>query len=112
MSFWMRIFCVMAAADLVVWWVVWRTLGRSPHAWKWACAALHLFFATMLAGLAVVMLGREFHWNTDAALPRFVTVALFIWHMLVVPLTLAGIIIAAIWALVKMAVRLFHRPAN
>ena len=110
MSIWINVFSVLALADLVIWWVAWRTLGKVPRVWRWIRVALHVFFATMIAGIAVLMFGREYDWNVDVAVPRVATVAVFIWHLLMVPLAFAGIIVASIWALVKMAVRLFRRP--
>jgi predicted MPP superfamily phosphohydrolase len=110
MSPWMRVFCVLAMADLMIWWVAWRTLGRSPHAWKWASACMHLFFAFMVADVGALMFGREYHVNVDVMVPRVVTVAVFIWHLLMVPLVFAGIIVAAICSLVGKVIRLFRRP--
>ena len=112
MSLWIEIFWVLAIADLVIWCVAWRTLGKSPHSWKWTNAVMHVFFAAMIAGIAVLMLGRTQHWNVDMMVPRVVTVAVFIWHLLMVPLALAGIVLAAVWTLVKAVIRLFRRPVN
>ena len=112
MSPWIKVFWVLASADLLVWWVLWRIVTRPPYRWKWAAILVHVFIAAMVAGIAVLMLGRAHHWNVDVAVPRFVTVAVFLWHLIVVPLTFIGIIIAAIVSAIGMLVRLFRRPEN
>jgi hypothetical protein len=110
MSPWIRVFWVLAMADLVVWWVAWRTLGKAPNAWKWASVCMHIFFAAMVAGIGALMFGREYHLNVDAVVPQVVTVAVFIWHLLMVPLAFAGIVIASVCSLVRKVILLFRQP--
>ena len=112
MSPWIKVFWVLATADLLIWWVLWRTVARPPHRWKWASLSLHLFFAIMITTLGIMMLGRTHHWNVDVLVPRFITVAVFLWHFIVVPLALIGIIIAAIISAIGMLIRLFRTRQN
>jgi hypothetical protein len=110
MSPFLAVFWVLALSDLVVWWVAWRALRNSPRSWRWVRAGTHAFFAAMIAGIWVLMFGRTHNWNVDVVVPSIVTSAIFIWHLLMVPLAFTGIAITAIYALMKIGVRLFRRP--
>lgn len=69
-----------------------------------ASISIHVFFAAMVAGVSLLAFSRERQLNIDGFVPRIVTSAVFIWHLLMVPLAFAGILAAALWLLAKMAV--------
>src|SRR5436190_9615632 len=77
----------------VLWWF-WanRKLKALKHARRWRIAA-GIFAATMLAGFIWVLLARRLH---IAAMPPVpILAAVYMWHLLVMPLTLASAIVAA-----------------
>jgi len=115
MSPWLKVFFVLAVADLLVWWVAWRTLASRPFPWKRAALLLHAFMLAMIISIGALMLGRTNNWNVDTSVPQFITVTVFIWHLIIVPLTFIGIIIAAIISAVGMiirSIRNFRRKQN
>ncbi len=112
MSWWLKLFWQLFAADCVVWAAAWWTLTRRPRAWKWASAAVHVFFVAMAAGLCLLLVARDRGWNIDRDIPGLLAAAIFIWHLVVLPLALAGVLIAAIWQGIRLLARLFRRPGE
>lgn len=110
MFWWQKIFWLLCAADVVVWLVTWLALRGRGHAWRWASLAVHLFFAAMLGGVVVFLFGRAHDWRISDLMPGFLIAAVFLWHLVVLPLALAGVVIAGAWKLLKMIVRAVRRP--
>lgn len=83
--------------DLLWWFSADRLLRRA--AFKSRVRMLHcLFFGFQLAALVAVIASRQSElWDH---LPRFVTTAVYLWHLLILPLLLPLLAIGAIVALV------------
>ncbi|HEX8490059.1 MAG TPA: metallophosphoesterase [Chthoniobacterales bacterium] len=88
--------------DLLWWFTADRLLRKAG--WKGRTRILHsLFFGFQLASLAAVLAYRQSElWDF---LPRFVTAAVYLWHLLILPLLLPLVIIGAIVAVVRWAIR-------
>src|SRR3954469_6751288 len=71
--------------------------------WKSRTRLLHsLFFGFQLAALIAVIASRQSElWDH---LPRFVTTAVYLWHLLILPLVLPLLAIGGIVALVRWAI--------
>jgi predicted MPP superfamily phosphohydrolase len=69
---------------------------RHPRAWRLTVAG---FMATMLGSLGWMFLGRVLRENPDEALPRWLVSAAFLWHFIVLPVTVvsAGIVALVVW---------------
>jgi predicted MPP superfamily phosphohydrolase len=83
--------------DLLWWFAADRILRRTR--WKGRARILHsLFFGFQLAALVAVIASRQSElWDH---LPRFVTTAVYLWHLLILPLLLPLLAVGAIVALV------------
>jgi predicted MPP superfamily phosphohydrolase len=102
MSFILIIISCLVLLDLIWWRAVVRLLRRAR--WKTGAWIAHtLFIVLQLAGLVVVILSRR----ADLAfeLPRIGTAAVYVWHLLVLPvlapLILIGGVVAGVIALIK-----------
>ena len=98
MRFILTIIVLMFTFD-VLWWQRADHLARRmrhPRAWRTAVAA---FMATMLGSLIWMFAGRVLRENPDEALPRWLVSAVFLWHFIVLPLTVvsAGIVALVMW---------------
>jgi predicted MPP superfamily phosphohydrolase len=98
--------------DLLWWFAADRLLRETG--WKGRARLLHsLFFGFQLAALIAVIASRQSElWDH---LPRFVTTAVYLWHLLilpfVVPLTaIAGIVTIVRWAIHKIRGRKPGKP--
>jgi predicted MPP superfamily phosphohydrolase len=82
----------------LVWWL-WADRLLRKAGWKGRILMLHsLFFGFQLAALLAVIASRQSElWDH---LPRFVTTAVYIWHLLILPLLLPLLAIGAIVTLV------------
>ena len=102
------IFCL---ADLFLWWRSTRALGRSVH--PAIRLALHLFFTGQIAALAL-FLWSAYHRVDSHFLPAPFLCIIFIWHILVAPLALAGslfgLIVQAITRISRFAIRKLAPP--
>ncbi len=85
------------ALDLVWWFSADRLLRKAG--WKGRTRILHsLFFGVQLAGLLTVILSRRSElWDW---LPKAMTAAVYLWHLLILPLLIPLLAIGAIVALV------------
>ena len=110
MSWWLKLFWQLFAADCVVWAAAWRTLSRRPLPWRWSAVALHLFFAAMAGGMALLLVSHSRGRYVDDAIPGLLAAAIFIWHLIVLPLALAGVVVAVIWKAVMLLIGLFRKP--
>jgi predicted MPP superfamily phosphohydrolase len=92
----------LIALDLL-WWFAANRLMRKAG-WKGRMRILHsLFFVFQLAALLAVIAYRQSElWDF---LPRFVTTAVYLWHLLILPLLLPLMVVAALAALVCWALR-------
>lgn len=88
--------------DLIWWFAADRLLRKAG--WKGRTRILHgLFFVFQLAALLAVIAYRQSElWDF---LPRFVTTAVYLWHLLILPLLLPLLVIGAIVALLRWAIR-------
>jgi predicted MPP superfamily phosphohydrolase len=74
----------------LLWWFVGGRLAQEP-APRWIHAS---FMTFQLAGLAWLFLGRMSSSDADRWMPKIIVTAVFVWHMLVLPLVLACVILA------------------
>lgn len=88
--------------DLLWWFSADRLLRKTG--WKSRARILHgLFFGFQLAALIAVIASRRSElWDQ---LPRFVTTAVYLWHLLILPLLLPLLLVGALVALVRWALR-------
>ncbi|HWM26205.1 MAG TPA: metallophosphoesterase [Chthoniobacterales bacterium] len=96
------IIAALVALDLVWWFSADRLLRKAG--WKRRTRILHsLFFGVQLAGLLTVILSRRSElWDW---LPKAMTAAVYLWHLLILPLLIPLLAIGAIVALVCWVVR-------
>jgi predicted MPP superfamily phosphohydrolase len=94
--------------DLVWWFSADRLLRKVG--WKSRTRILHsLFFGFQLAALVAVIASRQSElWDH---LPRFVTTAVYLWHLLILPLLLPLLASGAIVALVWLVIAKIKKPA-
>lgn len=88
--------------DLLWWFSADRLLRKAG--WKGRVRILHsFFFGFQLAALVAVIASRQSElWDH---LPRFVTTAVYLWHLLILPLLLPLLVVGAIVALVCWVIR-------
>jgi hypothetical protein len=88
--------------DLLWWFSADRLLRKAG--WKGRTRIVHsLFFGFQLAALIAVIASRRSElWDH---LPRFVTSAVYLWHLLILPLLLPLLAVGAIVALFRWAIR-------
>lgn len=88
--------------DLLWWFSANRLLRKAG--WKGRARLLHsLFFGFQLAALFAVIASR--HSELWDHLPRFVTTAVYLWHMLILPLLIPLLLLGAIMSLVWWVIR-------
>jgi predicted MPP superfamily phosphohydrolase len=100
----------LVVLDLLWWFSADRLLRKAG--WKGRIRILHgLFFGFQLAALVAVIASRQSEfWDH---LPRFVTTAVYLWHLLILPLLLPLLAIGAIVALIGWVIRKIRtRGAN
>jgi predicted MPP superfamily phosphohydrolase len=87
----------------LLWWFSADRLMRKAG-WKgWARILHSLFFGFQLAALLAVIASRQSElWDH---LPRFVTTAVYLWHLLILPLLLPLLAIGAIAAVLRWVIR-------
>jgi predicted MPP superfamily phosphohydrolase len=87
--------------DLVWWFSADRLLRKAGF--KGRFRILHgLFFGFQLAALVAVLLSRRSElWDQ---LPRFVTTAVYLWHLLILPLLLPLLVVGTVVALVRWVI--------
>src|SRR3954452_22973820 len=88
--------------DLLWWFAADRLLRKTG--WKGRARLLHsVFFGFQLTALIAVIASRQSElWDH---LPRFVTTAVYLWHLLILPLLLPLLVIGSIVALVCWMIR-------
>ena len=92
----------------LLWWRAANRLLRKTG-WRERTRILHsLFFGFQLAALVAVIASRQSElWDH---LPRFVTTAVYLWHLLILPLLLPILLIGVIVALVRWTLGRIRRP--
>jgi uncharacterized protein len=88
--------------DFVWWFAADRLLRRTG--WRGRARLLHsLFFGLQLAALTAVIASRQSEfWDQ---LPRFVTTAVYLWHLLILPLVIPLLALGSIVSLVCWIIR-------
>ena len=92
----------------LVWWRTAERLLRKAGCWGRIRLLHSLFFGLQLAGLLTVILSRRSElWNW---LPKAVTAAVYLWHLLILPLlipfvALGGIVALVCWTVHKIRAR-------
>ncbi len=93
MSFVLIIVTALLLLDLIWWTAAARVLRRAR--WKTGALIAHsLFIALQLAGLIVVILSRRPDFPFE--LPRIGTAAVYVWHLLVLPVLAPLILVAGV----------------
>lgn len=101
MSFVLKIVAVLLLADLLWWWFGDRLLARAG--WRKHVRVSHAAFLVLqLIGLLAVIASRRS--ELAMPVPQVVMAAVYLWHLLVlpvlVPLMLVGLLVALLWWLV------------
>jgi uncharacterized protein len=91
----------------LVWWFVGGRLAQGP-ALRWIHASFMIF---QLAGLAWLFLGRMSASGADRWMPKSIVTPIFLWHMVILPLVLAVVVLALPVMLVRQIGR-FSKPAT
>ena len=106
MSFVLMIVGAVLLLD-VLWWRAGRRLLRRAQ-WKLGASIAHtVFIALQFAGLVLVILSRRADFAFD--LPRVATAAVYVWHLLVLPVLAPLLLLGAVIGLVIAAFKLFKR---
>src|SRR5687767_1839478 len=102
MSIVLIIILSLLVLDLLWWFAADRLLRKAG--WKRSARLLHsLFFGFQLAGLLGVILSRRSEaWDQ---LPKFLMSAVYLWHLIILPLVVPLTIISGIVALVLWVIR-------
>jgi hypothetical protein len=94
MSFFLAIFLSMAVGDVVCWWLAHRALHGSR--WRWANAA---FFLAQLGLLIAIVFLRTRGATADFLSSRSLMAAVYLWHLVLLPLCLLAWLAAGVAAL-------------
>ena len=92
--FFFLIIGTMAFADAAWWWWADRRLRPLPHAWLWR-SLLAVFMGGMLLFMAGFVLAPGLVRRSHQFLPMPASVAIYLWHLMVLPLTLLMMLLAA-----------------
>src|SRR3954447_11004479 len=87
----------------LLWWFAANRLMRKAG-WKGRARLVHsLFFGFQLAALIAVIASRQSElWDH---LPRFVTTAVYLWHLLILPILIPLLALGSIITIVRWAIR-------
>ena len=101
----------LVAADVFVWWTGSRSLCklRSHRVIRYA---FHGFLFLQTASLTGIVLSWSQHFNIDTFLPKPLAIVVFVWHLVVVPLALAGNLVGLVVESVTAVVRRFGSKAS
>ena len=91
-----------------IWWVASMYLSRGTG-WRYLNLAFLIF---QVGGLAWLIGGRMTHSGWDRLLPKFVVSALLSWHMLLLPVAIAVLLVSLPVALVFHVTRWIRRREN
>src|SRR4029453_2149229 len=80
------IICLVFVYDLLWWRAGDRMLRPLPRRRPWR-VALGVFMAVQVLCLLWIVLGRMVLRTSDAAIPTWLLIATFVWHLLVLPVT-------------------------
>lgn len=87
--FFINLTAILVSADLFIWWLGARSLRRSGATHR-VRLGYHLFFAVQTGLIATIFVARLNKASLDPWLPTPLTSAVFIWHLLLLPLALVG----------------------
>jgi len=90
----------------LLWWFVGGRLAQGP-ALRWVHTSFMIF---QLVGLAWLFLGRVSSSEADRWMPKFVVTAVFLWHMLILPVVLALVVLALPVVVVRGIGRFYKSP--
>src|SRR3954466_12189694 len=95
--------------DLLWWFAADRLLRKAG--WRGRVRILHsFFFGFQLAALIAVIASRQSElWDH---LPRFVTTAVYLWHLLILPFLIPLTAIAGLITIVRWAIRKIRRQKS
>ena len=100
---------IMLALDGLWWFLADRYARRLPSARPWR-VGWALFMGIQSAGMLLLMFARQLGLDRTAGLPMWVLIFLFVWHLLVLPGTVAAaLLIRAGWTFASMASLLRRR---
>ncbi len=88
----------------VIWWLVCTRLCRAT----WWRLFNHIFLAAQSLGLLGLVLGRIGNCDLDRLMPKAVVAAVFIWHMIILPVVLVALLVALPFILI-VAIARFRR---
>ncbi|MFL6515249.1 MAG: metallophosphoesterase [Chthoniobacterales bacterium] len=117
MTIWVSFFLIIIGAIVglnLLWWVAsWRFARATP--WRYVTAAFMVF---QIGGLAWLISGRLSQGAWDRLLPKWMVAALLIWHMIVLPISIAALLLVGGAALLTYLERIImhrrrrsHEPA-
>jgi predicted MPP superfamily phosphohydrolase len=108
MGFVATVILIIFFGALAWWWKTHRLL-RSARRSAWWHAAAAVFFIAQLGGLLLIILSRsvEGPWETLASRPLLS--AVYIWHLLILPLLLIGWLVVAVVKLIASFARKLRR---
>ena len=95
----------MFVLDALWWYLADRRLRGLRHARLWRTLVALLVFC-MAAGLAMFIVWPEFMRRTNAFLPSLINVAVFTWHLVILP---TGLLLAALVGLAQLGTWLISR---
>ena len=105
---WFLILLIGLPLASLLWWLkTWQVAGRlaHPRRWRWG---ISLFFGLQLAGYLATILDRQSVLTIDFLLSRPVASAVFLWHLLLLPLCTIAWVLWKVGALIARAFT--HRP--
>ena len=94
---------ILLALDLLWWWCGDRQARRLPRrrAWRAAWAA---FMVVQTVGMTLLLMARYIGLDRTAGLPTAVLIFLFVWHLLVLPVTIVLALLAGTgWSAARLA---------
>jgi hypothetical protein len=97
---------LIAGAILVfdaIWWIASARLARRTP-WRWLVFG---FMSAQVIGLGWLFGGRLSGSDWDRALPKFAVTGVFIWHTLLLPLFVVGVLVALPLLVITFCVRFF-----
>jgi len=88
-----------------IWWIASARMTRNSR-WRWLNL---IFISTQIIGLIWLFAGRLFPSGWDRAIPKFVVTGVFIWHTLLLPLFVAGVLLALPFLVIGLSLRFLRK---
>jgi predicted MPP superfamily phosphohydrolase len=102
---------IIFLGDCTWWWKTHRLLRSACRLWPWHAAAA-AFFIAQLSGLLIIILSRSVDGPWEALASRPLLSAVYIWHLLVLPLLLIGWLAVTVAQFVLFLARKLARRAQ